>query len=141
AYDSVLAYQSDNPEGLRGRAAALALAGRSDEAFRIYEEAVRARTGVADLRCDFARDLLWAGRTADAKAQLEAARLLDAENPTATRGQPDSRPGFRAPLGPARSRCRLPLGMASPGSALARGLCALEASDLILQVLALGIEG
>ena len=83
AYDSVLAYQSDNPEGLRGRAAALALAGRSDEAFRIYEEAVRARTGVADLRCDFARDLLWAGRTADAKAQLEAAQLLDAENPTA----------------------------------------------------------
>jgi thioredoxin-like negative regulator of GroEL len=83
ACDSVLAYQSDNPEGLRGRAAALALAGRSDEAFRLYEEAVRTRTGVTDLRCDFARDLLWAGRTAEARTQLDEAKLLDPENPAA----------------------------------------------------------
>jgi tetratricopeptide (TPR) repeat protein len=83
AYDSVLAYQSDNPEGLRGRAAALALAGRYDQAFRLYDEAVRTRTGAADLRCDFARDLLAAGRSAEAKTQLDEAKLLDAENPTA----------------------------------------------------------
>jgi len=83
AFDSVLAYQSDSPEGLYGRASALALAGRPDEAFRLYDEAVRVRTGVVELRCDFARDLLWAGRTADALRQLDEARLLDAENPSA----------------------------------------------------------
>ena len=83
AYDSVLAYQSDNPEGQHGRASALALAGRNDEAFRLYDDAVRNRTGVVDLRCDFARDLLWAGRTAEAVRELDAALLLDAENPTA----------------------------------------------------------
>jgi len=83
AYDSVLAYQSDSPEGLQGRASALALTGRNDEAFILYDQAVRVRTGVVDLRCDYARDLLWAGRTADASRQLDAAGLLDAENPTA----------------------------------------------------------
>jgi tetratricopeptide (TPR) repeat protein len=83
ASDSVLAYQSVNPEGLRGRAEALALAGREDQAFALYDRAVRERTGVADLRCDFARDLLWAGRDAEAGRQLDAARLLDVENPTA----------------------------------------------------------
>jgi tetratricopeptide (TPR) repeat protein len=83
SYDSLLAYQSDNPEGLHGRAAALALAGRDAEAFKLYDDAVRVRTGVVELRCDLARDLLWAGRTADATRQLDEARLLDAENPTA----------------------------------------------------------
>ena len=83
AYDSVLAYQSDNPDGLRGRASALALAGRNDQAFALYDQAVRTRTGVVELRCDFVRDLLWAGRSAEAERQLEEARLLDAENPTA----------------------------------------------------------
>jgi tetratricopeptide (TPR) repeat protein len=83
AFDSVLAYQSDNPEGQQGRAAALALAGRSEEAFRQYEDAVRMRTGIPDLRCAYARDLLHTGRVAEARAQLEAARLLDERNPTA----------------------------------------------------------
>jgi len=82
-YDSVLAYQSDNPEGLQGRAAALALARRDDEAFALYEQAIRVRTGVVDLRCAYARDLLRAGRVEPARAQLDAARLLDEENPTA----------------------------------------------------------
>ncbi len=83
AYDSVLAYQSDNPDGMQGRAAALALAGRTDDAVAQYERAVRMRTGIAGLRCDYARDLLRAGRTAAARAQLDAARLLDERNPTA----------------------------------------------------------
>jgi Tfp pilus assembly protein PilF len=81
-YDSVLAYQSDNPDGLRGRAAALALAGRSDEAFKLYDQAVRERTGVVELRNDFARDLLGAGRVSDAVQQLDEARLIDEQNPT-----------------------------------------------------------
>ncbi len=83
AYDSVIAYQSDNPDGLRGRATALALAGRFDEAFALYDTAVRERTGVVELRNDFARDLLLAGRGADALRQLDEARLIDEENPTA----------------------------------------------------------
>jgi len=83
ASDSVLAYQSDNPSGLHGRASALALAGRHDEAFKLYDAAVRVRTGVIELRCDFARDLLLADRRAEALGQLDEAKLLDAENPTA----------------------------------------------------------
>lgn len=83
AYDSVLAYQSDNPTGLRGRASALALAGKSDSAFQLYDEAVRTRTGVVDLRCDYAFDLLRAGREPAARKQLDEAKLLDVENPTA----------------------------------------------------------
>ena len=83
AYDSVIAYQSDSPAGLRGRAAALALGGQADSAFKLYDEAVRTRTGVVDLRCDFAFDLLWAGRLDQARRQLDEAKLLDAENPTA----------------------------------------------------------
>ncbi|MEO5617687.1 MAG: tetratricopeptide repeat protein [Candidatus Eisenbacteria bacterium] len=83
AFDSVLAYQSDNPEGMQGRAAGLALAGRSDEAFKQYEQAVRMRTGVVKLRCDFARELLRAGRIPEARAHLDEAKLLDEENPTA----------------------------------------------------------
>jgi tetratricopeptide (TPR) repeat protein len=83
AFDSVLAYQSDNPDGLQGRAAALALAGRTDEALAQYERAVRMRTGVVELRCAFARDLLRAGRVDAARAQLAEAALLDEENPAA----------------------------------------------------------
>ena len=82
AFDSVLAYQSDNPDGLHGRAAALALAGRADEAFKLYDGAVRERTGEVELRNDFARDLLVSGRTGDAVRQLDEARLIDEQNPT-----------------------------------------------------------
>jgi len=83
AADSVLAYQSDSPSGQQLRAAALALTERWDEAFAQYESAVRMRTGIVDLRNAYARDLLRAGRTADARAQLDAAKLLDEENATA----------------------------------------------------------
>lgn len=83
AFDSVLAYQSDRPEGLWGRAAALALAKRWDAAFAAYDQAVRLRTGVTELRCDYARDLLRAGRLDSARTQLGEAKLLDPESPTA----------------------------------------------------------
>jgi tetratricopeptide (TPR) repeat protein len=83
AYDSVLAYQSDSPEGMQGRAAALALARRWEDAFPLYEQAVRVRTGVVGLRCDYARDLLRAGRPEAARTQLDEAGLLDAKDPTA----------------------------------------------------------
>jgi tetratricopeptide (TPR) repeat protein len=80
AYDSVLARQSDSPEGLRGRAAALALAQRWDQAFAVYDQAVRQRTGIVDLRTDYALDLIRANRLDEARAQLAEARLLDPED-------------------------------------------------------------
>lgn len=80
AYDSLLSYQSDSPEGLAGRAAALALSGDGEAAFAQYEKAVRMRTGIAGLRCDYARDLLRAGKLTEARAQLDAAKLLDERN-------------------------------------------------------------
>jgi tetratricopeptide (TPR) repeat protein len=83
AYDSALARQADHPGALRGRAEALALAGRWDEAFAAYDQAVRLRTGIVDLRNAYARDLLRAGRTDAAAAQLDAARLLDPTDPDA----------------------------------------------------------
>lgn len=83
AYDSVLAYQSDSPDGLQGRAAVLALEARWDTAFAAYDQAVRMRTGIVDLRCDLARELLRAGRVDAARSQLAEAALLDEENATA----------------------------------------------------------
>ena len=82
AYDSVLAYQSDSPEGLWGTATARALAGEWDAAWKRYDEAVRLRTGVVPLRDDYARDLLRAGETDRAEEQVKAALLLDPEDPT-----------------------------------------------------------
>jgi len=83
AYDSALAYQSDLPEALWGKAAALALERRWPSAFEMYGRAVRGRTGIARLRCDYARDLIRAGRRREARTQLDEAGLLDPQNPTA----------------------------------------------------------
>ncbi|MCV2419038.1 tetratricopeptide repeat protein [Paucibacter sp. DJ2R-2] len=77
AFESALAYQSDSPEALWGKAAALAQAERWDEAFAVYEQALRLRTGLVELRRDLARDLLRAGRLEPARAQLKEAALLD----------------------------------------------------------------
>lgn len=81
AYDAVLAYQADQPEALWGRAAALALDGRWDEAFAQYDAALRLRTGLLPLRRDYALDLLRAGRRDAARAQLREALLLDPRDP------------------------------------------------------------
>ncbi len=81
AYGRALMYQSDSPSGLWGMAAAEALAGNWDAAWSRYEEAVRVRTGVVELREDYARDLLRAGETARAREQIEAALLLDPDAP------------------------------------------------------------
>lgn len=81
AFDQALQYQSDNPEGLWGKAATLALSGRWNEAFPLYERAVRLRTGVVELRADYARDLLLAKRLDAARGQIEAARLLNPKDP------------------------------------------------------------
>lgn len=81
AYDAVLAYQGDQPEALWGRAAALALAARWDEAFAQYEAVLRLRTGLVPLRRDYALDLLRAGRVDAARGQIKEALLLDPADP------------------------------------------------------------
>ncbi|HET9234568.1 MAG TPA: tetratricopeptide repeat protein [Candidatus Eisenbacteria bacterium] len=81
AFASVLDYQSDNPEGLWGLASAEALASKWDDAFARFEEAVRHRTGVVELRAAYARELLRAGRLEPAEEQIQAAMLLDPEDP------------------------------------------------------------
>ncbi|MBV8469725.1 MAG: hypothetical protein JOY60_07700 [Burkholderiaceae bacterium] len=82
AYDAVLASQADSPEGLWGKAATLALAQRWDQAFAVYDQVVRLRTGMVPIRADLIRDLLRAGRKDQARAQLAEAQLLDPVDPT-----------------------------------------------------------
>jgi len=81
AYEAVLAYQGDQPEALWGRAATLALDGRWDEAFKQYDAVLRLRTGLVPLRRDYALDLLRAGRTEPARAQIKEALILDPRDP------------------------------------------------------------
>ena len=81
AFDSALARQADHPEATWGRASALALAERWDDAFRTYEAALRLRSGLTRLRLDYARDLLRAHRVEEAKVQLAEAALLSPEDP------------------------------------------------------------
>lgn len=81
AYDAVLAYQGDQPEALWGRAATLALDSQWDAAFTQYEAVIRLRTGLLALRRDYALDLLRAGRREPARAQIQAALLLDPRDP------------------------------------------------------------
>ncbi len=81
AYQAVLAYQADQPEALWGRAATLALDGRWDESFTQYDAVLRLRTGLVPLRRDYALDLLRAGRTDAARAQLKEALILDPRDP------------------------------------------------------------
>ncbi|HEY1129821.1 MAG TPA: tetratricopeptide repeat protein [Roseateles sp.] len=81
AYQAALAYQGDQPEALWGRAATLALDGRWDDAFAQYQAALRLRTGLVPLRRDYALDLLRAGRTEPARAQVREALILDPADP------------------------------------------------------------
>jgi predicted Zn-dependent protease len=82
-YDSVLAVQADHPEALWGRARVLAdsasLSGDSSaarEAEEAYRQAVRLRSGVAELRLDYARMLLTLRRQNDAAMQISEAEAL-----------------------------------------------------------------
>lgn len=82
SYDRALAVQADMPEAIWGRAMAHALEQEWDEAWIAYDEAVRSRTGIVQLRCDYALDLMRAGETDRAAEQIEEARLLDGTDPT-----------------------------------------------------------
>ena len=81
AYERVLERQGDDPNGLWGLASAQALAGDFLAAWETYGTAVEHRTGVVELRADFARDLLRAGEVDRAEEQVSAGLLLDPEDP------------------------------------------------------------
>jgi tetratricopeptide (TPR) repeat protein len=80
AFDRVLDYQEDNHEALWGMGIAKALAGDMDSARAHFDRAVLRRSGITDLRTDYALVLLDAGDLEGAGAQLNEARLLDPEN-------------------------------------------------------------
>ncbi len=84
--DSLLAYQSDSPEGLELRGELEAAAGRPDSSRAYFERALRVRSGWLGLRVAYASTLLERpGRTAsdveEASRQIEAARQVDPRDP------------------------------------------------------------
>ncbi len=81
AFAAVLDYQADNPQALWGLASSFALRGEWEKARERYAETVRRRSGLVRLRADFARDLLVAGDADGARREIDAALLLDAEDP------------------------------------------------------------
>lgn len=77
AYGWVLRYQEDNPEALWGIAVAQGLRSDTAEATASFVRAIRERSGVAELRADYARFLVRHGRFEEAKKQIAEARLLE----------------------------------------------------------------
>lgn len=80
AYQWVLEYQTDNPDALWGLGHAHGLAGDKEEADRYFEQALRRRSGIVELRADYSRCLARQERFDEAAAQIEEARLLDPTN-------------------------------------------------------------
>jgi Tfp pilus assembly protein PilF len=73
----VLRYQEDNPEALWGVAVATGLASDTAKADAYFVRAIRERSGVAELRADYARYLARRGSLEKAEEQIREARLLD----------------------------------------------------------------
>ncbi len=77
AFAGVLDYQADNPEALWGMGFAAAVAGDVDSARDYFDRALLRRSGLVNLRTDYATALLLAGDFEGARAQLAEASLLD----------------------------------------------------------------
>lgn len=80
AFHRVLDYQGDNPEALWGTGFAISLTGDIESAKDYFDKALRRRSGLVDLRTDYATVLLRAGDFDGAAAQLGEAELLDPQN-------------------------------------------------------------
>lgn len=80
AFRRVLDYQSDNPEALWGAGYALSLVGDIGGARDYFERALMRRSGLVQLRCDYATVLIEAGDLDAAEDQLSEAALLDPES-------------------------------------------------------------
>jgi tetratricopeptide (TPR) repeat protein len=78
-YAKVLDYQSDNSDALWGMGLALGDADKTEEAKSYFVQAIEERTGIVELRLDYARILLQSGDTLGARRQLAEAQLLDSE--------------------------------------------------------------
>ncbi|MFH1009721.1 MAG: tetratricopeptide repeat protein [bacterium] len=78
-YAKVLDYQSDNSDALWGMGIALGDGGKMEGAKRYFEQALEERTGIIELRLDYARILLQSGDTLGARRQLTESQLLDPE--------------------------------------------------------------
>ncbi len=76
-FAKVLEQQSDKPDALWGMALALGDGGDSKEAKTYFEVALERRTGIVELRLDYARFLLQIGDTATARQEITEAQLLD----------------------------------------------------------------
>ncbi len=83
AYARVLAYQPDNPEALTGMGETAFADGKRNEAWKYYDEAARVRSGEVAVHISYAQDLLRAGELARAKEQIQAALLIDPDDPDA----------------------------------------------------------
>lgn len=75
-YRDVLAEQSTDDAALRGYAEALFWAGDLQKADSVYQVALLRRSGVADLRLEYARQLMLTDRAADAQIQIDESELL-----------------------------------------------------------------
>jgi tetratricopeptide (TPR) repeat protein len=80
SFGVVLDYQEDNPEALWGMGIATALARDMDAARDYFDQAVRRRSGLIDLRTDYALILLDARDLEGASTQLAEAKLLGPED-------------------------------------------------------------
>jgi tetratricopeptide (TPR) repeat protein len=76
AFQGVLEYQADNPDALWGMGFAVSLTGDMEAARDYFESALRRRSGLVNLRADYAEALIRAGDFAGANAQLREAELL-----------------------------------------------------------------
>ncbi|MBU1937273.1 tetratricopeptide repeat protein, partial [bacterium] len=76
-FAKVLEEQSDHIGALWGMALALGDGGESEEAQRYFATALERRTGIVELRLDYARFLLQTGDTSSARREINEAQLLD----------------------------------------------------------------
>jgi tetratricopeptide (TPR) repeat protein len=80
-YRAILRDVRDDPDALWGLGVALGDGGNAFGADSAFREAISRRSGVVELRLDYARILLQGGRLDEAAAQLEEAQLLARGDP------------------------------------------------------------
>ncbi len=77
AFQWVLDYQDDNPQALWGLAYAYGFNGEREKADNLFQQALRRRSGIVELRVDYANYLIRQGKYDQAEEQLTEAAVLD----------------------------------------------------------------
>ncbi len=122
AFRRVLDYQADNPEALWGMGFTVSLTGDIEAARVYFDKALSRRSGLVNLRTDYAMALIEAGDYAGASGQLREAELLSPQSDrlSAARGWLEMAQGKpSAAIGPLESALK-----SSPQNDLARILLA-----------------